>query len=155
MPAHVSCLVDVSLRLQGVTVSSDSLVDIDDILQLDSSDTIPTNDNEYHNQSLLCVTDLGDCCNYPHTRQGDWYYPNGSIVSFDSGGDKFRRNRGANQVINDQQFYGSVRLWHQGNPPERGRFRCELPNSANPFSNRILYAHIRELTIMKVNSRNI
>ena len=137
----------MSLRLQGVTLSSDSLVDIDDILQFpESSDTIPINDNEHHNQSLLCLTDLDDCCNDPRARQGDWYYPDGNTISFNSGGDKFRRNRGANEVINNQQFYGSVRLWRQGDPPERGRFRCELPNSANPFVNRVLYAHIRELT---------
>ena len=137
----------MSLRLQGVTLSSDSLVDIDDILQFpESSTTTPANNNEYHNQSLLCLTDLDDCCFDPHTRRGNWYYPNGNEVIFNSGGVTFRRNRGANGVMNDQQFYGSVRLWRQGNPSERGRFRCELPNSANPFVNLVLYVHIRELT---------
>ena len=104
-------LVDVSLRLQGVTLSSDSLVDIDDILQFpDSSTTTPANNNEHHNQSLLCLTDLEDCCNDPRTAQGEWYYPDGNTVgSF--GENEFQRNRGANEVMNDRQFYGSVRLF--------------------------------------------
>ena len=146
---HVSpYLVDVSLRLQGVTLSSDSLVDIDDILQFpESSTTTPANNNDHHNQSLLCLTDLEDCCSDPHTAQGEWYYPDGNTVSSSSGGNKFQRNQGANEVINGQQFYGSVRLFREGNPPERGRFRCELPNAANPFVNRVLYANICELII--------
>ena len=63
-------IVGVSLRLRGVTLSSDSLVDVDDILQFPESSTItPANDNEYHNQSLLCLTDLEDCCNGSNQRQ--------------------------------------------------------------------------------------
>ena len=134
----------MSLRLQGVTLSNDSLVDIDDILQLPECSTTTPANNKYHNQTLLCLTDLEDCCNNQHTRQGEWYYPDGNMVS-PSGGNKFRRNRGANEVVNDQPFYGSVRLFRQGNPPERGRFRCELPNAANPFVSRVLYANICEL----------
>ena len=129
-----------------MTLSSDVLVDVDDILQLpESSTTTPANNNEYHNESLLCLTDLEDCCNDPRTRQGEWYYPNGNTVSSSSGRNEFQRNRGANEVVNDQPFYGSVRLFRQGNPPERGRFRCELPNAANPFVSRVLYANICEL----------
>lgn len=137
-------LVGVSLRLQGVTLSSESLVDVDDIFQ-SPSDT-PTNGDESHNQSLLCLTDLEDCCNDPRTRQGAWYYPDGTVVTFSFGENKFRRTRGPNEVMTDRQFYGSVRLFRQGSPPERGRFRCELPNAANPFVNQTIYANIRELT---------
>jgi hypothetical protein len=125
-------------------------VDVDDILQVpESSTATPANNNsEYHNQSLLCLTDLGDCCNAPRTRRGNWHYPNASDVPFNAGSDNFRRNRGPNQVLNDQQFYGSVRLFRRGNPTDRGRFRCELPNAANPFVNQIIYANICELTII-------
>jgi hypothetical protein len=122
-------------------------VDVDDILQFpESSDTTPANNDEYHNQSLLCLTDLEECCNAPRERHGSWHYPDGSEVTFNAGSNMFRRNRGPNQVLNDQQFYGSVRLFRQGNPTDRGRFRCELPNAANPFVNQIIYANICELT---------
>ena len=40
---------------------------------------------ELHDQVLLCVTDLEDCCKLPHTVYGDWYYPNGSVVQYDTG----------------------------------------------------------------------
>ena len=96
---------------------------------------------EYHDEALLCLTDLEDCCNSPHTKHGHWYYPNGSTVSFDDmNSNTFQRNRDANQIINDQRFYGSVRLFRRGVPSERGRFRCELPNAAD--INRIFYANI-------------
>ena len=136
----------MSLRLRGVALPSDSLVDIDDILDSPSVTSDPANDNEYHDQALLCITGLEDCCTSPRTVRGDWYYPDGSRVagSDQSGRDAFRRNRGLNEVLNGQQSYGSVRLFRRGDPPERGRFRCELPNSANPNYNRTLHAHICE-----------
>ena len=127
-------------------------MDIDDILQFpESSTTTPANGDEYHDQSLLCLTDLETCCNDSRDstrQQGEWYYPDGYQVSFTAGIDEFRRNRGANEVVNDQQFYGSARLFRQGNPPERGRFRCQLPNAANPFVNQTIYANICELIII-------
>ena len=130
-------------------------MDVDDILQFFDS-TNPSNNNEYHDQALLCLTDLGDCCaNPPRTRRGSWYYPDGTAVGFNPGDDSFRRNRGANQVLNDQQFYGSVRLFRRGDPPERGRFHCELPNSANPNINRTLHANICEFTLDIAHYNNL
>ena len=42
------------------------------------------------------------------------------------------QNRGPNEVINDQQFNGSVRLFRRFSAiPERGHFRCELSNAAD------------------------
>ena len=50
-------------------------MDIDDILYrayIDGYREHPTNDYpELHDQALLCVTDLKDCCNAPHTVRGD------------------------------------------------------------------------------------
>lgn len=137
----------MSLRLQGVTLPNNSLVDIDDIHQseIPTSSLRPANNNEYHDQALLCLTDLEDCCNFPRTKHGHWYYPNGTTVRFDLyGHNTFQRNRGANEVINGQQFYGSVRLFRRDYPTERGRFYCELPNAANPNINHTLYVNICE-----------
>ena len=95
---------------------------------------------------MLCVTDLTDCCRSPRTRRGEWYYPNGRVVQFDTDGRNraFRRNRGANEVIGGRQVYGSIRLFRRFSPPERGRFRCELPSAANPTVNQTLHVYICE-----------
>ena len=98
-------------------------------------------------QVLLCVTDLVDCCDTPHTVQGDWYYPDGRVVTgaFNSIA-TFLSNRGPNEVTNGRQFYGSVRLFRRwSNPPGRGRFRCEIPSAADSSVNQTLYVNIGEL----------
>jgi hypothetical protein len=127
-------------------------VDIEDILyraSIDGYDEFPSNANPtLHDEALLCVTDLKDCCETPRTVRGNWYYPNGSIVTFDNPTSEamFWSNRGPYELINGRQFYGSVRLWRRwSNPPERGRFRCELPNAANSSVNQTLYANIGKL----------
>ena len=135
--------VGVSLKLLGATIPNNSLVDIKDILYRTPEDPGPTNSNGLHDQTLLCITDLEDCCDIPHRVQGEWYYPDGRMVPFDAHGTTFLANRGPNEVINGRQFYGSVRLFHQwSGPPERGRFRCELPSAADPNVTQILYVNI-------------
>jgi hypothetical protein len=91
----------------------------------------------------MCVTDHMDCCET--SALGNWYYPNGDRIELnDTGGigPRFLGNRGQNEIINDQQFYGSVRLWRIWTPPQRGIFRCELPD-ANGV-NQSLYVNICE-----------
>ena len=127
-------------------------MDIEDILYralIDGYREDPSNANPMlHDEALLCVTDLEDCCDTPHTVRGNWYYPDGSIVPLNTSSRKatFRSNRGPNELINGRQFYGSVRLWRRwSSPPERGRFRCELPSTADPIANQTLYANIGKL----------
>ena len=82
---------------------------------------------------LYCSTDRSDCCRGSYApdgvAQGHWYRPDGTQVGnfaqeiqFSSDPTEFEnffsRNRGT----------GIVRLNRYGNPPERGRFRCEVPN---------------------------
>ena len=142
-------LVGVSLKLQGVPIPNNSLVEFGDILYRTNYSPLledPTNDNAtLHDGALLCVTDLVDCCESPP--HGDWYYPDGQIVQSDGYplNAVFRRNRGQNEEKNGRQFYGSVRLWRRFSPTERGRFRCELPSAANPSVNQTLYVNIGEL----------
>ena len=108
----------------------------------------PTNANpELHDQALLCITDLEDCCRSPNTTQrGNWYHPNGTAVEFytEDTNAAFQRNRGPNEVRSGRQFYGSVRLWRRWSPSERGRFYCKLPSAADPSVNQILYVYICE-----------
>ena len=140
--------------LRGEVLPNDSFVDIDDIMYTswapDQRD-LPSNRNP-RDEALKCVTDLVDCCgtesesNTTRTVRGDWYFPDGSRVGFDTRYDRgFKANRGPNEVLsNGSQLYGSVRLYRSYTPPQRGRFRCELPNAAEPSVNQILYAIICE-----------
>ena len=130
--------VGVSLKLKGVTIPSDSLVDTDDILYTTNNGQNPTNANG-HDQTLVCETDLVDCCDAPHTVRGNWYLPNGNVVG-NTGFLVFHSNRGPSE----QQFNGSVRIFRRYTTPQRGRFRCELPSAADPSVNQILYANIGE-----------
>ena len=86
------------------------------------------------------MTDLVECCGTEsgttRIEHGNWHFPNGSRVvdidDSDPGSTRFLVNRGPNEVINDQQFNGSVRLFRRFSAiPERGRFRCELSNAAD------------------------
>ena len=123
-------------------------MDLDDILYRTPDDPEPTNGNGLHDQTLVCVTDLVDCCDAPHTVRGDWYYPNGSVVLLDALGHTvtFLSNRGPNEVINGRQFYGSIRLFRRwSKPPGRGRFRCELFSAADPNITQTLFANIGEI----------
>ena len=114
-------------------------MDFDDTLYTTSDNQNPTNANG-HDQTLVCETDLVDCCDTPRTVQGNWHFPNGDIVT-NTGSQAFRSNRGPNEERNGQQFNGSVRIFRRYTPLlPRGRFCCELPNAADV--NQILYANI-------------
>ena len=124
-------------------------MDIDDIMYTSPEAAccmdLPSNNNS-RDEALLCVTDLMDCCESPHTVRGDWYYPDGTRVEFDPRTPvTFPANRGPSEEMNGQ-VYGSVRLFcRYGLPPGRGRFRCELPNAADQNVNQTLYAIIGEI----------
>ena len=150
----------ISLRFGGETLPSDSFVDIDDVLNIGSGPA-PTNRNPGSDgapgAALECITDLEDCCGtesdtpsgITRTVHGDWYFPDGTRVGESGGGSLFLVNRGPNEVINGEQFYGSVRLFHRFSAiPQRGRFRCELPNAAIPNVNQIIYVNICKIILL-------
>lgn len=138
----------MSLKLHGVPIPNNSLVDLDDLLYRTSygiQSEVPTNDNGLHDETLVCVTDLMDCCKSPRAINGDWYYPDGRVVQFDTDGlnSAFRTNRGPNEFRDGRRFYGSVRLFRRFTPSQRGHFHCELPDHNSV--NQILYVNIGEL----------
>ena len=118
----------VLLELSGVRLRNDSLVDIDHI-----PDDVTVGFDTARTTGLMCVTDLAGCCFNP--RRGEWYHPDGSLVTFDDGVAKFRRN-------SDQQR--RTNLWRSGNPMQRGRFHCELPDAG--MINQIRYVNICEFS---------
>ena len=115
------------LTLRGKNVANDSYVYVEDIGHSEGDS----------NDSLLCHTDNIKCCEsqqHGKIRKGEWYFPNGTEI-------KIRKN--ANYT--SSYFYrdrGSqvVRLHRINNPPERGRFFCEIPDSSN--EDQIIYVHI-------------
>ena len=111
------CHSGVYLSLNGETIPNDGYVVFSDI-GADAS-------------GLICNTDRSGCCRSSDAdglAQGEWYRPDGTQVGSFTQEDAantgprnfFSRNRGA----------GVVRLNSIGTPPERGRFRCEVPNAA-------------------------
>ena len=120
--------------LLGQKIPNNILVNLDDLAyqspDLSGFTEDPTNTNG--RQTLMCVTDLVACCESPQL--GNWHLP-ANIA----GGGTFRINRGQNEVISGQQFYGSVRLWRRYTPPERGLFRCEIPDDNNLNQNFNVY----------------
>ena len=145
----------------GLTLPNDSFVDFDDVLNIGSS-IIPSNRNP-SDRALQCITDLVDCCGTEsgspgRTERGDWYFPDGRRVEFQRGGGYawFLVNRGPNEVIGEQQFNGSVRLFRIfSRVPERGRFRCELPSAANPSVNQNIYVNICEFVTRLVHTNGV
>ena len=123
------------MELNGVTLLNNSFVDFDDIPNLSGTGGAFPDDNV-----LLCLTTFRECCNSAlqilPAPLGEWYRPNGVFIDFDitSHGTTYRRNR-AQSV---------VRLWRRNDPPERGRFHCEIPIAPN--DNRTIYVHICELS---------
>ena len=94
---------------------NNSIVTVDDIAENDSA--------------LLCYTNNRTCCKtYGQTGIGEWYFPNGKMVSFGSynrGGDLYR-NRGPSVV----------RLNRRNNAMmPTGVFRCEIPDASGTNQN--------------------
>ena len=113
------------LSLNGDTISNNGEVFFSDIGTEDSG--------------LLCITNRSGCCRSSDgVAQGQWYRPSGTRVgtlgleSAIDPMDHFYRDRGTRVV----------RLNRVGNPPERGRFRCEVPNADGDLVN--LYVNIGE-----------
>ena len=126
----------------GVVAPNNSLVDPDDILYTTADSQNPsTTRPDRHDDSLLCVTDLVDCCETPML--GNWYLPDGTPVG-NTGNGVFHSNRGQNEVRNGRQFYGSVRLFRRYTPllPNPPIYHCELPNRFNVMQT--LYVYIGE-----------
>ena len=93
---------------------------------------------------LHCNTDRSDYCrgsDHPSgTAQGHWYRPDGSeVMSYTA---EEAANPGPNVFFSRNRGTGIIRLNRNDAPPERGRFRCEIPNAAGVTV--ILYVNIGE-----------
>ena len=76
-----------------------------------------TDFGEGDERGLLCFTDLAQCCG---RNQGEWIFPNGSLVRVNGVGDDFYRSRGSHVV----------RLNRRNNPTSpTGLYCCEVPDA--------------------------
>ena len=96
-----------------------------------------------HRSGLHCNTDRSDCCrgsDHPnYVAQGHWYRPNGSEVMSFTVEDGITPTR---SFFSRDRVAGIIRLNRNGIPPDRGRFRCEIPNADGV--NVTLYVNIGE-----------
>jgi hypothetical protein len=104
----------VTLSLNGDTIPNDGYVLASDVGTGDAG--------------LQCNTDRSDCCRgVDGAAQGEWYRPDGTQVGTFT--DEDARDPTRNFFSRDRGT-GVVRLNRFGNPSERGRFRCEVPDAA-------------------------
>jgi hypothetical protein len=81
----------VYLLLKGALYTNNSDIFINEVGETDHISLTPTQNN-----ALQCITDRSPCCqSFP--RVGEWYYPNGTVISGPKvidHGQVFYRNRG-------------------------------------------------------------
>lgn len=107
--------------MRGAYITNGSCVLADDI-----------GENE---DALFCHTDKISCCR--SSREGEWYFPNGSQVGIEGNAyNFFYRNR---------DNTGQVRLNHRGNSIERGLFNCQVPNENGVIQTLNVYIYVCKL----------
>ena len=106
----------VYVQLQGKVYSNSSI------------SNIIINDIEEEPNSLICFTDLVDCCRSSQSLNGsalgNWFYPNGSTVGIksDNTSEGFYRNRGSSRVRLNRRENTTSPL---------GLFCCKVPDATN------------------------
>ena len=113
------------LSIKGATIAIDGYVNAKDIGEGDIN-------------ALHCHTNKPDCCDQPPNQNGEWFFPNGNKVKVeeiadDDGQDYYYRSRGLSVIL----------LNRANNPPEKGRFRCEVVNALDELQ--ITYINISML----------
>ena len=74
---------------------------------------------------LHCNTDRNGCCQA--SGEGHWYLPSGNEVMSFTVEDNSRPE--PDDFFSRDRITGIVRLNRSYNPPDRGRFRCEIPDA--------------------------
>ena len=117
------------LSLRGVTIPNEGYVLAMDI--------------NFGDTGLHCYTDRSDCCSASDgAAQGHWYRPDWTQVGSFT---QEKTNDPSTNFFSRDRTTGVVRLNRRGNPPQRGRFRCEIPNADGTLVN--LYVNIGEYKI--------
>ena len=96
-----------------------------------NNSVIPLSEVDENENALLCKTDLVTCCGTPPNRFGEFYYPNGDIVSVKKDGHSFYRNRGPQEVRLNRR---------EGVTSPTGKFHCAVPDASGIIQN--LFIHL-------------
>ena len=70
--------------------------------------------------TLLCITDLQECCASPGSRHGEWYFPNNMIVLTKRSKADFYRDRGDSVVHLHRRNNAMMPV---------GEYCCEVPDA--------------------------
>ena len=99
-----------------MTYSTGSQIPITDV-----GESTPTT----HCGALVCRTDRTDCCSADpgEIKQGEWTYPNGSLVDNKGSGDDIYRTRGASTVLLNRR---------NGATGPTGLYCCKVASAADP-----------------------
>ena len=102
----LSTLPDLHFKLRGVIYPNNTAIMVDDIGQGDTD-------------GLLCVTGNTACCR--STGEGEFKFPNGSMVPTNNAGRDFFRNRGSQFIRLNRRNSATSPL---------GKYSCEIPNAS-------------------------
>ena len=106
MLSSLRAAVSLTLTLGTTPLTNNSVVSITDI-----------EDGRSGGSPLICATTFRSCCKVG--KQGEWYYPDGTVVPDSTANKDFYRSRSNN---------GEVRLNRRNNAiSPTGIFHCELP----------------------------
>ena len=90
--------------------------------------------------ALICLTTLMECCRGIDTNgvgsMGNWRFPNGSLVSSQSGGPSLSRSRGPSSVL-------LHRINNAMSPT--GVYTCEIPDANNTNTELHIYLYVGQL----------
>ena len=92
------------------TLANNSYVDLSEVGNGDSG-----------SDSVQCITDLGTCCaSSGGSHRGDWYFPDGTRLPFQTSNIDIYENRDAQRV--------DIRRRNSANSPT-GIYRCDIPTN--------------------------
>ena len=74
--------------------------------------------------ALLCRTNNADCCK--SSRNGEFYYSNGTVVPIRKAGRGFYRDRGEGEIRLNRLEEATLPM---------GKFRCEIPDANGDIQN--------------------
>ena len=85
--------------------------------------------------AVKCRTDSENCCAVENNRQGEWHYPNNSLVDNAKSGDDIYRTRG-NMVVNLNRRNDATQ--------PTGLYCCEVPMAAHSNARACIHLNISE-----------
>ena len=122
IPAVVRPQAFPYISIGGETLPSHAFVELSDV-----GSTVDV--------SLQCHTDLSTCCSGAQgIHRGDWYFPDGTRLSFPSVTEGVSMSRGARRV--------SLIRTNSVSDVESGIYRCEIPTTFDPSTREVVYVGI-------------